>query len=140
MRHVKRLLTWSNGDGSELLFLTVRGFVTVLKPKGLTGIAQTQVLSFIQKVAPALWPEKVVPSAEEATVFLESLPFPTSSNSDDCPELPVPEIPHQLSKASNASLSDTNLAEPGSPDAQRDASQSRDMSPAQRLSLHEVVE
>lgn len=76
MRHVKKLLKWASEEASELLFLTVRGFVTILRPKGFTGMALIQVLQFIQKVAPAPWPETVLGTVEEADAFLAGLPLP----------------------------------------------------------------
>lgn len=124
MRHVKRLLAWSNGEGAELLFLSVRGFVTILKPKGLTGMALSQVLSFIQKVAPALWPEKVAATPQEADSFLSGLPVPASANCEDKVVAGLPSLPEGNSKAtlSGMSGSQQDMAEAGSPVAQRDAS------------------
>eukprot|EP00930_Biecheleria_cincta_P023722 TRINITY_DN17084_c0_g1_i1.p1 TRINITY_DN17084_c0_g1~~TRINITY_DN17084_c0_g1_i1.p1 ORF type:complete len:392 (+),score=47.67 TRINITY_DN17084_c0_g1_i1:56-1231(+) len=72
MRHVQRLIKFSNQIG-DLLFLIGRGNAIVLKPSGFFGSALVSIIRMIQAAAPPPWPETIVPTIQEAEVFLTKL-------------------------------------------------------------------
>mmetsp|Transcript_62783 Transcript_62783/g.149811 ORF Transcript_62783/g.149811 Transcript_62783/m.149811 type:complete len:326 (-) Transcript_62783:76-1053(-) len=72
MRHIRRFLSFVQENGPEY-FLVVRGSAIVIYPKSILGQGLMRTIRMVQGVFPSPWPERILPTMEEAESWLAEL-------------------------------------------------------------------
>jgi len=72
IRHIRRFLAFIQENGPEF-FLVGRGSAIVLRPRGILGNTLVSIVKMVQRLFPSPWPERIVPTTEEAEAWLAEL-------------------------------------------------------------------